>query len=74
MVTKTSVTTMLTKKQQIGTVLQITRKYPTNTPRVFRVETTWKRPFPRRFNVKYTWCVCRVSSIHQLLEMLNSSK
>ena len=27
---------------------------PTNTPRVFHVETTWKQPFPRRFNVGYT--------------------
>ena len=35
--------------------------YPTNKPRVFHVETTWKRPFPRRFNVEYTWCVGRVS-------------
>ena len=26
---------------------------PTNTPRVFHVETT------RRFNVEYTWSVCR---------------
>ena len=34
--------------------------YPTNTPRVFHVETTWKRSFPRRFNVEYTWSVCRV--------------
>ena len=24
---------------------------PTNTPRGFHVKTTWKRPFPRRFNV-----------------------
>ena len=31
---------------------------PTNTPRVFHVETTWKRLFPRRFNVEYTWSVC----------------
>ena len=29
-----------------------------NTPHVFYVETTWKRPFPRRFNVEYKWCVC----------------
>ena len=27
---------------------------PTNTPPVFHVETTWKRSFPRRFNVEYT--------------------
>ena len=34
--------------------------FPTNTPRVFHVETTWNRTFPRRFNVEYTWSVCRV--------------
>ena len=32
---------------------------PTNMPRVLLVETTWKRLFPRRFNVEYTRCVCR---------------
>ena len=32
---------------------------PTNTPRVSHVETTWKRSFQHRFNVEYTWCVCR---------------
>ena len=32
---------------------------PTNTSRVFHVETTWKRPFPRRFNMEYSWSVCR---------------
>ena len=31
-----------------------------NVPRVFHVETAWKRPFPRRFNVEYMWCVCSV--------------
>ena len=31
---------------------------PTNTSHGFHVETTWKRPFPRRFNVESTWCVC----------------
>ena len=31
----------------------------TNKPRVFHVETAWKRSFPRRFNVEYTWYVCR---------------
>ena len=35
------------------------RDIPINTPRVFHVETTWKRPFLRRFNVEYTWCDCR---------------
>ena len=33
----------------------------TNTPRVFHVETTWKRLLPRRFNLESTWCVCRVA-------------
>ena len=33
---------------------------PTNAPRGFHVETTWKQSFPRRFNVEYTWCVCSV--------------
>ena len=32
----------------------------TNTLRVFHVETTWKRRYPRRFNVEYTWCAWRV--------------
>ena len=35
---------------------------PTNTPREFHVETTWKLSFPYRFNVESTWCVCRVLS------------
>ena len=34
---------------------------PTNTSRVFHVETMWKRSFPRHFNVEYTWSVCRVT-------------
>ena len=37
---------------------------PTNTSRVFHVEMKWKRPFPRRFNLKCTWCVCRGLSLH----------
>ena len=28
--------------------------FPANTPRGFHVETTRKRPFPRRFNVEST--------------------
>ena len=32
--------------------------YPTNTPHVFHVVTTWKLSF--RFNVEYRLCVCRV--------------
>ena len=35
-------------------------EYPTNTLRVFLVEMTLKRPFPRGFNMEYTWCLCRV--------------
>ena len=31
---------------------------PTNTPRVFHVEATWKRQFQSRFNVKYARFVC----------------
>ena len=33
-------------------------KNPTNTSHVFYVETTWKRMFPRHFNVEYTCCIC----------------
>ena len=33
----------------------------TNTQRGFHVETTWKRPFPRLFNVESMWCVCSTS-------------
>ena len=36
-----------------------TESIPTNTPHVFHVETTWKRPFLRFFNLEYTWCVCK---------------
>ena len=35
--------------------------FPTNTPHVLHIETTWKRPFPRRFKVEYTWCACRAN-------------
>ena len=41
--------------------LRIKRLFPTKTPRGFYVETTWKRPFPRRFNVESSWCVYRVT-------------
>ena len=34
-------------------------KEATNTSRVFHVETRWKQSFPHRFNVEYTWYVCR---------------
>ena len=39
--------------------VRLLNRFPTNTPRVFHIETTWKRLFTRRFNLKYTWCVCR---------------
>ena len=45
----------MTEKQTVLATLMI----PTNTPRVFHVETTWKWSFPRRFNVEYTGSVCR---------------
>ena len=44
--------------------LKTKESLPTNTPHVFHVETTWKRSFPSRFNVKYTWSVCRVKGLH----------
>ena len=37
---------------------------PTNTPGGLHVETTGRRPFPRRFNVEFTWCVCSASNPH----------
>ena len=36
---------------------------PTNTPRVFHVETKWKRSFLERFNQEYTWCVSRDANL-----------
>ena len=45
---------------RILTISNRLKCYPTNTPRGFHVETTWKRPFPRRFNVEPAWSVCRV--------------
>ena len=64
-----SKTTQLVVKCKENTVLEngslvyfITiKRFPTNAPRVFRVETTWKRSFLRRFNVEYTLCVCMVT-------------
>ena len=43
----------------IGVLKLFKRSYPTNIPREFHVETTWKRLLPRRFNVEYTWCIFR---------------
>ena len=45
---------------------QFNQIFPTNTPRVFHVETTWKQTFPRRFNVEYTWSVCKVFSLNKI--------
>ena len=39
---------------------------PTNTPRGFHVETTWKQSLPCRFKVESTWCVCRVGTCLQI--------
>ena len=38
---------------------------PTNSPRIFHVEATWKWLLPRHFNVEYTWCVCGGFSPHK---------
>ena len=50
--------------QSKNTIVQsniiVTDSYPTNTPHVLHVETTWKRQFLLRFNVEYMWCVCGV--------------
>ena len=35
--------------------------FPTNTPRVFHVKTSWKRSFPRPFNVEQ---YCQPTSYH----------
>ena len=53
--------TLLTVLLSFTIVVPWCRGYLTNTPRVFHVETTWKRSFPRRFNVEYTWNLCRLS-------------
>ena len=46
--------------------------HPTNTPRVFHVETTWKRSFLRHLNVEYTRCVCRARVwVHEKFAILN---
>ena len=44
------------------TLLLFFTYHPTYTPRVFHVETTWKRSFPSRFNVEYTWFVRRADA------------
>ena len=45
-------------------------KFPTSTSSAFHVETTWKRSFPRRFNLEYTWCVFRVRVTYLFLQYL----
>ena len=45
------------------------RSRTTNTPGGFHVETTWKRSFPRRFNMESTWCVCRQDSLTHSLSL-----
>ena len=47
----------------LGYTIKFIRIYLTNTPRIFHVETTWKRAFPYRFKVGYTWCICKINSI-----------
>ena len=39
---------------------------PTNTSHGFHVDTTWKWPFPRHFNVESTWCLCRAVIASQI--------
>ena len=34
-------------------------QFPTNKPRGFHFQTTWKHSFPRHFNVEFTWCISR---------------
>ena len=46
-----------------GTPLQFTLQHPANTP-------TWKRPFPHRFDVEYTWCVWREALHFYLFEVI----
>ena len=46
--------------------------FPADTPRVFHVETTWKKSFPRRFNVEYTRCVCRFEVSYPTVTITNN--
>ena len=50
-----------TNKKDFWVVKKL-KKSIKNTPRVFHVETTSKRSFPCRFNMKYMWCVCSAIS------------
>ena len=47
--------------------LTISYHHPTNTSRGFHVETTWKRSFPRLFNMESTCCVCRAIPVFDWL-------
>ena len=48
------------RKWFLNRIFKHLRAFPTNAPRGFHVETTWKRLLPRRFNVESTWCVFTV--------------
>ena len=45
---------------KVTSILESLHNFPANAPPVFHVQTAWKRLFPSRFNVEYTWCVCTV--------------
>ena len=47
---------------------EICGEHPTNTSRVFHVETSWKRSFSRHFNVEYTWHVCK-EHVHNVFKV-----
>ena len=61
-------------QQTVVRVSYILKNYPTNTPRGFHVETTWKWSLPRHFNVKSTWCVCRYSLFSSKLSSKNNRR
>ena len=56
------------KTSKMKVFAKIVDGYPTNTPRRFHVETTWKRPFSLRFNVESTWCVCRIKASSKMID------
>ena len=50
-----------------GSMFLFLESFQPKPSRGFHVETTWKRSFPRRFNVKSTWCVSRECSYFVLI-------
>ena len=63
-------------QNNLNQVISHKAKNPTKWTRVFHVETTLKRPFPRGFKVEYTWRVCKSFSAeyfgdHTIEEMFN---